>query len=40
MRAILLPLGRMLKEAKLRSDDSKAGCGKCGACSPLASYET
>ncbi len=40
MRAILLPLGRMLKDAKLRSDDSKAGCGKCGACSPLASYET
>jgi radical SAM protein (TIGR04043 family) len=40
MRAILVPLGRMLKVAKLRAQDSKAGCGKCGACSPLASYET
>lgn len=39
MRSILAPLGRMLKEANLRSQDSKAGCGKCGACSPLASYE-
>ncbi len=39
MRSILAPLGRMLREAKLRSQDSKAGCGKCGACSPLASYE-
>ncbi len=40
MRGILVPLGRMLKDASLRSQDSKAGCGKCGACSPLASYET
>ncbi len=39
MRGILVPLGRMLKDANLRSQDSKAGCGKCGACSPLASYE-
>jgi radical SAM protein (TIGR04043 family) len=39
MRSILSPLGKMLGAAGLRSDDSKAGCGKCGACSPLASYE-
>jgi len=39
MRGILAPLGQMLKTASLRSQDSKAGCGKCGACSPLASYE-
>ena len=39
LRGILVPLGRMLKDANLRSQDSKAGCGKCGACSPLASYE-
>jgi radical SAM protein (TIGR04043 family) len=39
MRAILAPLGRMLTEAGMRSGDSKAGCGRCGACSALASYE-
>jgi radical SAM protein (TIGR04043 family) len=39
MRELLAPLGRMLKAAQLRSKDSKAGCGKCGACSSLASYE-
>jgi radical SAM protein (TIGR04043 family) len=39
MHSILAPLGRMLKVSGLRSQDSKAGCGKCGACSPLASYE-
>ncbi len=39
MRSILAPLGQMLKSAGMRSRDSKAGCAKCGACSPLASYE-
>ncbi len=39
MRAVLAPLGRMLAEAGLRSADSKAGCGKCGACSSLQGYE-
>ena len=39
MRAIMAPLGRMLRAADLRSHDIKAGCGKCGACSSLASYE-
>ena len=40
MRGLLAPLGRMLVEGGLKSADIKAGCGKCGACSSLASYET
>ncbi|MDB5975484.1 MAG: Radical domain protein [Nevskia sp.] len=40
MRGLLSPLGRMLVEGGLKSADIKAGCGKCGACSSLASYET
>jgi radical SAM protein (TIGR04043 family) len=39
MRALLVPLGRMLASANLRSGDIKAGCGRCGACSTLAAYE-
>lgn len=39
MRQILPQLGAMLKQADLLSQDMKAGCGKCGACSALASYE-
>jgi radical SAM protein (TIGR04043 family) len=39
MRGVLPVLGRMLNAAGLRSADAKAGCGKCGACSALASYE-
>ncbi|WP_087754626.1 MSMEG_0568 family radical SAM protein [Paraburkholderia caledonica] len=39
MKSILVPLGAMLREAQMRSADIKAGCGKCGACSSLASYE-
>ncbi|WP_223300108.1 MSMEG_0568 family radical SAM protein [Methyloversatilis sp. RAC08] len=39
MRSILEPLGAMLSDAGLRSTDIKAGCGKCGACSSLSSYE-
>lgn len=39
MRSILQPLGEMLTRAGMRSADIKAGCGKCGACSTLASYE-
>ena len=39
MRAVLQPLGEMVSEAKLRSSDIKAGCGKCGACSSLSVYE-
>ena len=33
------PLSRMLVEAGLTAADIKAGCGKCGACSSLATYE-
>jgi radical SAM protein (TIGR04043 family) len=40
MRAILPQIGRMVSRANLRSADIKAGCGKCGACSALASYES
>jgi len=39
MKSLLAPLGRMLSDAGLRSADIKAGCGKCGACSTLSSYE-
>ena len=31
--------GAMLRDANMRSADIKAGCGKCGACSSLSSYE-
>ena len=40
MRAILPQIGRMVSRANLRSAEIKAGCGKCGACSALASYES
>ncbi len=39
MRGILEPLSMMLRKAQLLSGDIKAGCGKCGACSALSSYE-
>lgn len=39
MHAILQPLSRMLVEGGLSSVDIKAGCGKCGACSALSTYE-
>lgn len=39
MESILQPLGAMLSAAGMRSSDIKAGCGKCGACSSLATYE-
>lgn len=40
MKALLEPLGAMVKAAHLRSTDIKAGCGKCGACSSLSVFET
>jgi radical SAM protein (TIGR04043 family) len=40
MRALLAPLGAMLSQARLRSADIKAGCGRCGACSSLQGYES
>ena len=39
MHAILKPLAAMLVEAGLKATDIKAGCGKCGACSALSTYE-
>lgn len=38
MRDLLTPLGAMLAAAGLRAADSKAGCGRCGACSTLSLY--
>ncbi|MBF9033249.1 MSMEG_0568 family radical SAM protein [Rhodobacterales bacterium HKCCE2091] len=39
MASILRPLGEMVVRAGMRSSDIKAGCGKCGACSALSTYE-
>jgi len=39
MHAILQPLAAMLRAGGLRAVDIKAGCGKCGACSALSTYE-
>ncbi len=39
MHEILAPLATMLTRAGLRAVDIKAGCGKCGACSALSTYE-
>jgi radical SAM protein (TIGR04043 family) len=39
MHAILEPLAAMVVSAGLKAVDIKAGCGKCGACSALSTYE-
>ncbi len=39
MHAILSPLAGMLRAAGMGSDTIKAGCGRCGACSALSTYE-
>jgi hypothetical protein len=39
MHEILTPLTRMLRAGGLSATDIKAGCGKCGACSALSTYE-
>ncbi len=39
MHEILQPLARMTRGAGLAATDIKAGCGKCGACSALSTYE-
>ena len=39
MASILGPLGDMLNAMKISSNDVKAGCARCGACSSLSSYE-
>ena len=39
MHAVLGPLAAMLVGAGLKAADVKAGCGRCGACSALSTYE-
>jgi radical SAM protein (TIGR04043 family) len=39
MHGILQPLAAMLVRSGLKAADIKAGCGKCGACSALSTYE-
>jgi radical SAM protein (TIGR04043 family) len=39
MDSILRPLSDRLRAAGLLAADIKAGCGKCGACSALSTYE-
>lgn len=39
MRGLLEPLGELLVAGGLRSGDIKAGCGRCGACSTLSTFE-
>lgn len=39
MHSILGPLSKMLVDSGLKAVDIKAGCGKCGACSALSTYE-
>jgi radical SAM protein (TIGR04043 family) len=39
MHDILAPLAGMLVKAGMKSSNIKAGCGKCGACSALSTYE-
>ncbi|WP_170851045.1 MSMEG_0568 family radical SAM protein [Collimonas sp. OK607] len=39
MRDLLAPLSDMLAAGGLHSSEIKAGCGKCGACSSLSTYE-
>ena len=39
MHAILNPLAACSPRGGLEASDIKAGCGKCGACSALSTYE-
>jgi radical SAM protein (TIGR04043 family) len=39
VHSILKRLAAMLRAGGLRATDIKAGCGRCGACSALATYE-
>ncbi|MQQ09866.1 MSMEG_0568 family radical SAM protein [Epibacterium sp. SM1979] len=39
MASVLRPLSQMVLKAGMRADQIKAGCGKCGACSALSTYE-
>jgi radical SAM protein (TIGR04043 family) len=39
MHSLLEPLANMLREGGLKATEIKAGCGRCGACSALSTYE-
>jgi radical SAM protein (TIGR04043 family) len=39
LHSLLEPLAYMLREGGLKATDIKAGCGRCGACSALSTYE-
>jgi radical SAM protein (TIGR04043 family) len=39
MHGLLAPLSLMLRDGGLRATEIKAGCGRCGACSALSTYE-
>ena len=39
MEAVLRPLARMIVAGGMRAEEIKAGCGHCGACSALSTYE-
>jgi hypothetical protein len=39
MHAVLAALARMLAVNGLSAAEIKAGCGRCGACSALSTYE-
>jgi radical SAM protein (TIGR04043 family) len=39
MHGILHPLAQMLRAGGLQATAIKAGCGRCGACSALSTYE-
>lgn len=39
MASILHPLSQMTVSGGMQASDIKAGCGKCGACSALSTYE-
>jgi radical SAM protein (TIGR04043 family) len=39
MHGLLAPLSLMLRDDGLHSTEIKAGCGRCGACSALSTYE-
>jgi radical SAM protein (TIGR04043 family) len=39
MHGLLAPLAQMLRDGGLRATEIKAGCGRCGACSALSTYE-
>jgi radical SAM protein (TIGR04043 family) len=39
MRAVYREVGHLIRTAGMTSEETKAGCSKCGACSALSAYE-